>query len=166
LVLALAIIVLIAQVGPGWWNWVLRYFVSWVWPIMSLLAPSVTPHQSSTITSQFVVVFLVVAVPLYVALSYVPNVFLSSARAIRRLTRPYAASTSFLTCFVVAGTLAAIVVLFESTVLFPVGSPVLSLVYAWTGFVIFGWLAAILWCSVCRVLNGRDMSNKRRRAPG
>ena len=142
------------------------YFVSWVWPIMRFLAPDVMPHLGSAITVQFVVMFLVVAVPLYVAVSYVPNMFLSSALAIRRLTRPYAESTSFLTCFVVAGTLAATVGLFESTVLFPFGSPVLRLVCAWMMFVIFGWLAAILWCSVCRVLNGRDMSNKRRRASG
>ena len=158
LVLALTVAVLITQPRPGW-DRVLLVFTSWVCFIMRLITPSVLPHQSSIITAQFVVMFLAIAVPLYAALSYVPKVFVSSARTVRRLTRPYATSTSFLVCFVVAGTLGAIVGLFEQTVLFPYSSPVFSLVCAWAGFVVIGWIAAVLWCSVGRAI-GSSRSNR------
>jgi hypothetical protein len=145
LVLALTVVVSITYFGPSW-SGVVRFMALLVFRAIDVLDVFEIQglfHRSELLS---VLLFVVVAVPIYTALTYVPNGAAWLGIRLWHLTRPYASTPAFLTYFFMAGTLGAIIGLFAWTVSPHVGSTLFKCAYAMFGFITMGWSVGLLRC--------------------
>jgi hypothetical protein len=144
LVLALAVVVLFKS-QPSWFEVVRPFFDTVLSAIVFLRLDSLLPLDHGR-ESAWVVLFLLVAVPLYTAFMYVPGIVVRAGRGLWWLTYPYASTPTFVIYFVLIGTLGAITGLFAWTSSPHVGSTAHMVAYAGFGFTCAGWLGAMLRC--------------------